>query len=72
MITCVFAVPTLFAENRVDKENLAANKPKAAKGQAAWDEALGQVKLLAARLHECRDKAVASKSLAGLASVVCQ
>lgn len=40
--------------------------------QRAWEEALGQVKLLAAKFQEYRDKAVASKSLAGLASVVCQ
>jgi hypothetical protein len=40
--------------------------------QRAWEEALGQVKLLAAKFQEYRDKAVASKSLAGLASEVCQ
>ena len=40
--------------------------------QRAWEEALGQAKLLAAKFQEYRDKAVASKSLAGLASVVCQ
>jgi len=39
--------------------------------EPAWEQAIGQVNLLAAKFHEYRDTAVAARSLAGLASTVC-
>ncbi len=40
--------------------------------ELAWEEAIGQVRLLAAKFQQYRDTAVAARSLAGLASVVCK
>jgi len=47
-------------------------QPTVPQDQHAWEDALGQVSLLAAKFQGYRDMAVASRSLAGLASVVCQ
>jgi len=53
------------------KTTKAQSKP-VLQDQLAWEHALGQVRLLAAKFQAYRDMAVAGKSLAGLASVVCQ
>jgi hypothetical protein len=55
---------------RTAKTTKAPSKPQPER--LAWDDALGQVKLLAAKFQEYRDTAVAGKSLASLAAVVCQ
>src|SRR5688500_9540349 len=75
-----FAVGALPAEKPPESAGKSARASKSKRADSktgrhdelAWEEAIGQVRLLAAKFQQYRDTAVAARSLAGLASVVCK
>jgi len=79
-IVFFFKVDALPAEKQPESggKSAKASKSKSADSKTgghdelAWEEALGQVKLLAAKFQQYRDTAVAAKSLAALASSLCK
>lgn len=82
LVACMTAAAGFSAESRLPQQN--SERPAkgsetetrpvkaASKNRLAWEEALGHVRLLAAKFQQYRDTALAGRSLASLASVVCQ
>ena len=76
----LFAFDALPAEKQPESDGKSARASKGKRADSktgghdelAWEEAIGQVRLLAAKFQQYRDTAVAARSLAGLASVVCK